>query len=56
MTASRWSIHKPANVFIIFSFVIEFGGCLSFLVGGCGFGPSRLLANDSGGDGHSIKT
>jgi len=23
MTASRWSIHKPANVFIIFSFVVE---------------------------------
>src|ERR1051326_556422 len=22
MTASRWSIHKPANVFIVFSFVV----------------------------------
>lgn len=28
MTASRWSIHKPANVSIIFSFVAEFGCCL----------------------------
>ena len=23
MIASRWSIHKPANVFIIFSFLAE---------------------------------
>src|SRR5881396_3588362 len=25
---------------------------ISFLVGDCGFGPSRLRANGSGGDGH----